>query len=53
MLYANFEIEQDPTTLLEAPKLGRKLPDTLSVEEIVILQAIDHSKPKKRPVGPC
>jgi integrase/recombinase XerD len=41
------EINQDPTTLLEAPKLGRKLPDTLSVEEIdTILQAIDHSKPE-------
>jgi integrase/recombinase XerD len=41
------EISQDPTTLLEAPKLGRKLPDTLSVEEIdTILQAIDHSKPE-------
>jgi len=41
------EISQDPTTLLEAPKLGRKLPDTLSVDEIDnILHAIDHSKPE-------
>lgn len=46
LLFAG-EIEQDPTTLLEAPKLGRKLPDTLSVEEIdQILAAIDHSKPE-------
>lgn len=41
------ELEADPTELLEAPKLGRKLPDTLSVEEIdQILSAIDHSTPE-------
>jgi integrase/recombinase XerD len=41
------ELENDPTALLEAPKLGRKLPDTLSVVEInQILEAIDHSKPE-------
>jgi integrase/recombinase XerD len=41
------ELEADPTELLEAPKLGRKLPDTLSVEEIdQILATIDHSKPE-------
>ena len=41
------ELDSDPTELLEAPKLGRKLPDTLSVEEIdQILAAIDHSKPE-------
>ncbi len=40
-------IEQDPTSLLEGPKLGRKLPDTLSYQEIVtLLEAIDHSKPE-------
>ncbi len=40
-------IEQDPTTLLEGPKLGRKLPDTLSYHEIVtLLEAIDHSTPE-------
>ena len=34
----------DPTALLEAPKLGRKLPDTLSVDEInKIIDAIDLS----------
>ncbi|NVJ45702.1 MAG: site-specific tyrosine recombinase XerD [Cytophagia bacterium] len=41
------ELDADPTELLEAPKLGRKLPDTLSVEEIDrILSAIDHSTPE-------
>lgn len=40
-------ITQDPSELIEAPKLGRKLPDTLSVMEIdQILEAIDHSKPE-------
>ncbi|WP_051633330.1 site-specific tyrosine recombinase XerD [Thermonema rossianum] len=37
-------ISEDPAVLLEAPKLGRRLPDTLSVEEIdAILSAIDLS----------
>ena len=41
------EIIEDPSQLVEAPKLGRKLPDTLSVQEIdELLQAIDHSKPE-------
>lgn len=47
--YLVFEelIEKDPTALLEGPKLGRKLPDTLSYEEIVkLLDAIDLSKPE-------
>jgi integrase/recombinase XerD len=40
-------IEQDPSTLLESPKLGRKLPDTLSVLEIDLLFTfIDHSTPE-------
>ncbi|MEQ9425914.1 MAG: site-specific tyrosine recombinase XerD [Cyclobacteriaceae bacterium] len=40
-------IKKDPTELLEAPKLGRKLPDTLSFHEIEqILEAIDHSTPE-------
>ncbi len=39
-------IQHDPTQLLEAPKLGRKLPDTLSFPEIeAILDAIDLSTP--------
>lgn len=37
-------ITADPTALLEAPKLGRKLPDTLSVEDIDgLIHAIDLS----------
>lgn len=40
-------VKKDPTTLLEAPKLVRKLPDTLSYEEIEnILAAIDLSTPE-------
>jgi integrase/recombinase XerD len=47
--YLLFEelIESDPTALLEGPKLGRKLPDTLSYPEIEkILEAIDLSTPE-------
>ncbi|HEX3079178.1 MAG TPA: site-specific tyrosine recombinase XerD [Puia sp.] len=40
-------VKQDPTELLETPKLRRILPDFLSVEEINrIIQAIDLSKPE-------
>lgn len=40
-------IRQDPTELLEGPKLGRKLPDVLSIEEVdAIINAIDLSKPE-------
>lgn len=40
-------IEINPTDLLEAPKLSRKLPDTLSYTEIqMILDAIDLSTPE-------
>jgi len=39
--------KKDPTLLLEAPKLKRKLPDTLSFEEIeAIIDQIDMSKPE-------
>lgn len=45
LLYEDL-IELDPSALLETPKLGRKLPDTLNVTEIDrLLEAIDHSKP--------
>lgn len=38
-------LKDNPTTLIEAPKLGRKLPDTLSFPEIEeLLNAIDLSK---------
>jgi integrase/recombinase XerD len=40
-------VKQDPTVLLETPKLRRSLPDFLSVSEINrIVQAIDLSKPE-------
>lgn len=39
--------EDNPTDLLETPKIGRKLPDTLSQAEIdKLIQAIDLSKPQ-------
>jgi integrase/recombinase XerD len=41
------ETDKDPTALLESPKLGRKLPDTLDITEIdKIFEAIDHSTPE-------
>lgn len=41
------KIDRDPTALLEAPKVGRKLPEILSVEEIdSIINAIDIKKPE-------
>ncbi|WP_199120678.1 site-specific tyrosine recombinase XerD [Pedobacter sp. ASV28] len=40
-------ITEDPTALIEAPKLSRKLPDTLSFPEINrLIAAIDASKPE-------
>jgi integrase/recombinase XerD len=47
--YLLFEdlVQNDPTTLIEGPKLGRKLPDTLSFPEIEqLLEAIDLSSPE-------
>lgn len=46
--YLRFEeiITVEPTALIESPRLGRKLPDTLSYDEIVtILDTIDLSTP--------
>lgn len=40
-------IDVSPTELLEAPKIGRKLPEVLSIEEInQLIDAIDLSKPE-------
>ncbi len=40
-------IDNDPSSLLEAPKLGRKLPEVLSIEEIDrIISVIDLSQPE-------
>lgn len=39
------KITSDPTALLESPKIGRKLPDILSMEEIdALIEAIDLEK---------
>ncbi len=39
------KMESDPTSLLEAPKVGRKLPDILSVDEIDnLINSVDLSK---------
>lgn len=41
------KITSDPTALLESPKIGRKLPDILSMEEIdTLIDAIDLEKPE-------
>lgn len=46
-LKLEYNLEEDPTNLLEGPKLSRKLPDTLSFEEIEqIIAALDLSKPE-------
>lgn len=46
-LVLEHEIEQDPTELLESPKIGRHLPQVLSVEEIDRIESvIDQSKPE-------
>ncbi|UII34976.1 site-specific tyrosine recombinase XerD [Fulvivirga ulvae] len=40
-------IDNNPTALIEGPKLGRKLPDTLSYHEIEqLFEALDHSTPE-------
>ena len=45
LVYKN-KIENDPTELLESPKIGLYLPEVLTVEEIdAIVHAIDLSKP--------
>ncbi len=41
------EIAKDPSSLVESPRLGRKLPQILSIEEIDAMQgSIDLSKPE-------
>ncbi|MFW5657550.1 MAG: site-specific tyrosine recombinase XerD [Bacteroidota bacterium] len=41
------KIEVDPTALIDPPKIGRKLPEVLTVEEIDrLLSALDLSKPE-------
>ena len=46
LIFENYR-KDNPTSLLETPKIGRKLPDTLSLEEIdVLLNQIDLSSPQ-------
>ena len=46
-LLINDAIDIDPTSLIESPKIGRKLPTVLTIEEIdLLLSAIDLSKPE-------
>jgi integrase/recombinase XerD len=41
------KVDRDPTALLETPKVGRKLPEILAVEEIdTIINAVDTKKPE-------
>ena len=40
-------VKEDPTELIEMPRIGLSLPDTISIEEIdLIISAIDLSKPQ-------
>jgi len=42
-------IDNDPTNLIESPRIGRKLPSVLNIQEIdALLAAIDMSKPEGR-----
>lgn len=46
LVFENYR-KTNPTDLIETPKIGRKLPDTLSDEEIVrLIASIDLSKPQ-------
>lgn len=46
-LHVEEHIEEDPTELLAAPKLGRKLPVVLAVDEInQLINAVDLSQPE-------
>lgn len=46
LIFENYR-ETNPLELIESPKIGRKLPDTLSIEDIdKIVAAIDLSKPQ-------
>lgn len=46
LIFENYRTS-NPTDLIESPKLGRKLPDTLAIEDIdLIISSIDLSKPQ-------
>ncbi|MDR2927819.1 MAG: site-specific tyrosine recombinase XerD [Cytophagaceae bacterium] len=43
------KIDNDPTMLLDTPKIGRKLPEVLSIEEVdAIINGIDLQKPESQ-----
>lgn len=44
-LFLEDEINDDPSELIELPKIGRKLPEILTIEEIdSMIDSLDHSK---------
>ncbi|MFO7867745.1 MAG: site-specific tyrosine recombinase XerD [Bacteroidales bacterium] len=44
-LWIEHRIEKDPTELIDAPKIGTKIPEILSIEEIdILIRTIDLSK---------
>ena len=44
-LFLEDEIKDDPSELIELPKIGRKLPEILTIEEIdSMIDSLDHSK---------
>ncbi len=46
-LFLEEEIPDNPSELLEQPKIGRKLPEVLTIEEVdAMIQAVDLSKPE-------
>ena len=46
LIFENYR-KDNPTSLLETPKIGRKLPDTLAIEEIdMVINQIDLSHPQ-------
>jgi len=46
MIFENYR-KDNPTSLLETPKIGRKLPDTLAIEEIdIVINQVDLSHPQ-------
>lgn len=46
-LWIDDRIQKDPTELIESPRIGKKLPEVLSIEEIdLLIAAIDLSTPQ-------
>lgn len=44
-LFLEDEINDDPSELIELPKIGRKLPEILTIEEVdLMIDSLDHSK---------